>query len=259
MRKMFQLSALVLSVMVLAVSCNKDDDDDNMTGDARMEIRMTDAPGPYLAVNIDVQAVEINTDNGWVNMNVNGGIYNLLDYRDGIDTLIAAGPINAGRINQIRLILGTNNTIVIGPATYELETPSAQQSGLKLNVQANIQPGETYSILLDFDAARSIVETGSGKYILKPVIRTILEANNGVIVGNVGLVGAGSLVYAIEGTDTIGTVANATGGFYIGGLASGSYEVHVDAILPYDDEIVNNVSVSSGQTTNLGAIVLDLL
>ncbi len=257
MRSILKISALAIMVMVTAAACNKDDD--NMAGDAKVNVRMTDAPGPYLAVNVDVQSVEINTDNGWIVTNVNAGVYNLLDFQNGVDTLIGSTTINAGRVSQVRLILGSNNTIVIGPATFNLETPSAQQSGLKLNVNATVQAGETYTILLDFDAARSIVETGSGKYILKPVIRTVLEANTGVITGNVGVVGAGSLVYAIEGTDTIGTVANATGGFYFGGLQSNTYEVHIDAVAPYNDTVITNVGVSSGQTTAMGTIVLTIL
>lgn len=256
MKKLLNLSVLAIIVMVFATACNKDE---NAGGDAKVNVRMTDAPGPYLAVNIDVQSVEINTDNGWIVTNVNAGVYNLLDFQNGVDTLIGSTTINAGSVSQVRLILGTNNTIVIGPATFNLETPSAQQSGLKLNVNASVQAGETYTILLDFDAARSIVETGSGKYMLKPVIRTVLEANTGVITGNVGIIGAGSLVYAIEGTDTIGTVANATGGFYFGGLQSNTYEVHVDAVLPYQDTVITNVTVSSGQTTAMGTIVLTIL
>ena len=61
-----------------------------------------------------------------------------------------------------------------------LTTPSAQHSGLKLNVHAELTEGITYKILLDFDAARSIVKTGSGAYNLKPVIRTITEATSGL-------------------------------------------------------------------------------
>ena len=43
-----------------------------------------------------------------------------------------------------------------------LTTPSAQHSGLKLNVHAELTEGITYKILLDFDAVRSVVKTGSG-------------------------------------------------------------------------------------------------
>lgn len=249
--------AMMLAAMVLVMACNKDDND-NMAGESKVNIRLTDAPGPYTAIYIDIEAVEISTDQGWVTANVNAGIYNLLDFREGLDTLIASTTINANRVEQVRLILGSNNTIVVGPATFPLSTPSAEQSGLKLNVNMIVQPGETYTILLDFDAARSIVVTGNGGYKLKPVIRTILEANNGIIIGNIGATASGSLVYAINGTDTIGTVANTVGNFYIGGLASGTYDVYIDAVLPYEDETVTNVNVSSGQTTNLGNIVLTL-
>lgn len=257
MKSVLKISALAVIVMVFASACNKDDNKD-MAGDAKVNVRMTDAPGPYLAVNVDVQAVEINTSQGWVNANVNAGIYNLLDYQRGVDTLIASTTIAAGTVSQIRLILGTNNTVVVGPATFNLETPSAQQSGLKLDVNATVQAGDTYTIILDFDAARSIVLTGSGKYILKPVIRALLEANTGVIVGDLGSAGSGALVYAIHDGDTLGTVASLTGNFYFGGLQSGDYDVYVDAYLPYEDTTITNVSVGSGQTTDLGNIVLQL-
>lgn len=257
MQRIITPLAMLLAAMMLVVACNKDDND-NMAGESQVNIRLTDAPAAYVAIYVDIQGVEISTDQGWVTANVNAGIYNLLDYREGLDTLIASTTINATRVQQVRLVLGSNNSIVVGPATFPLETPSAEQSGLKLNVQMNVQPGETYTILLDFDAAKSIVETGNGGYKLKPVIRTILEANNGIIIGDLGATAAGSLVYAIDGTDTVGTVANSVGHFYIGGLASGTYEVYIDAVLPYEDETVTNVNVSSGQTTNLGNIVLTL-
>ena len=50
-----------------------------------------------------------------------------------------------------------------------LTTPSAQHSRLKLNVHAELKEGITYKMLLDFDAAPSIVKTGVVPTILSPL------------------------------------------------------------------------------------------
>ena len=125
----FMLSAVVIGITFN--SCNSDSD----TKSYPYNVRMTDAPGPYEEVNIDLQAVEITGNDGQtVLLSTNAGIYNLLDFSNGLDTLIATSTLNDSDVEQIRLILGPNNTVVIDGVSYPLTTPSAEQSGLKLLV-----------------------------------------------------------------------------------------------------------------------------
>ena len=64
---------------------------------------MTDAPGPYDAVYVDIQGIEITGGGGKnVVMNVSKGIYNLLDFSNGIDTLLATGTLEDAKVSQIR-------------------------------------------------------------------------------------------------------------------------------------------------------------
>ncbi|MNJ81020.1 hypothetical protein D3C77_796330 [compost metagenome] len=56
---------------------------------------------------------------------------------------------------------------------YPLATPSAQQSGLKINLKSDFAPNQVYEVLLDFDAENSIVTQGNGSYSLKPVIKVL--------------------------------------------------------------------------------------
>ena len=142
-----------------------------------IDVRMTDASATYDAVNIDLQGVEITGSNGTaVLMDVNAGIYNLLNFSNGVDTLLATGGLEVSEISQIRLILGPNSTIVVDGTSYPLSTPSADQSGLKLQVHQALEAGVLYTVLLDFDANKSVVVTGNNTYKLKPVIRTIETA-----------------------------------------------------------------------------------
>lgn len=231
---------------------------------ARLNIRLTDAPGDYDEVNIDLQGVQVHSENGeqgggWISLDVNAGVYNLLDLTNGLDTLIATGEIPAGRVSQIRLILGNNNTLRIGDQVIALKTPSAQQSGLKLNVHADLIGGITYTMLLDFDAARSIVKAGaSGNYILKPVIRAVAEATSGAIAGSLSNPETSAAVYAIVDADTLGTsFANDEGRFMIKGLPAGTYTVSFAPGEGFIIEDIEGVEVSLGVVTDLGEVLVE--
>jgi hypothetical protein len=151
---------------------------------------MTDAPANYDAIMVDIQGVEVIMDGGApVMLNTLKGIYNLLDYTNGLNTIIATGDLHEGIVSQIRLILGTNNTVTVDNVVYPLSTPSAMQSGLKLQIHQMLVAGVSYSILLDFDASQSIVLQGNNDYKLKPVIRTINAAVSGSIRGSITPIG----------------------------------------------------------------------
>ena len=81
--------------------------------------------------------------------------------------------------------------------------------------------GIEYKLWPDFDAGRSVVETGNGNYILKPVIRIYSEATSGAIKGSVLLANSYSTAYAIQNaTDMTASAVAATtsGNFIIGGF-----------------------------------------
>ena len=200
-----------------------------------MQVSLTDDPGDYAAVYIDVQDVRINhgsdTANGWISLaNVKRGTYNLLDLVNDKDTLLADAEINPGTIKQLRLVLGSENFVRTGGKMIRLETPSGQQSGLKLNIHQTVEEGILYQVLLDFDVAKSIVKTGNGKYMLKPTIRTILKAAGGSIKGYVTPADFQTAVLAIQGSDTVASTYT-NGGFLLRGLPAGSYQL---SFLPTD-------------------------
>lgn len=248
------IGILCISILSFTMnSCKKD----STTNSYPYAIRMTDAPGPYNAVNIDLQGVVITGNDGKdVTMNVHTGIYNLLNFSNGIDTLIASGSLEDAKVSQIRLILGPNNTVVIGSTTYPLSTPSAEQSGLKLQVHQTLQAGVLYSVLLDFDANQSIVETGNGTYKLKPVIRTVEVAISGSVKGKITPAGTTAYVTATSSTGlAYSSNVYATGDYLIKGIPSGSYSLTITPRFPLLPITVNNVSVTTGVTTNLGVTI----
>ena len=237
--------------LLIMPACKKD------KSQSHLAVRMTDAPGNFDAVLIDVQSIEITGSGGSaVTLNTTAGIYNLLDLTNGINTLIATGDLEAGTVSQIRLILGPNNAVMVDSILYPLSTPSAQQSGLKLQIHQTFEPGVSYSILLDFDAAQSIVTQGNGGYLLKPVIRTIDVAITGSIKGSITPLGVIATVSATANGITYTSMTNANGEFLIAGLPAGTYDVTVTPPLPLLPVTLPGKTVTTGTSTNVGVVTL---
>lgn len=251
---------LILSFIMLGFimnSCSNSSNDSTKTA-YPVAIKMTDAPGPYDKVMIDLQGVEVTGSDGQtVSLNVKKGIYNLLDFSNGVSTLIATDTLKISTVEQIRLILGTNNTVMVNNVSYPLSTPSAEQTGLKLQMHQTMQEGVLYNILLDFDANKSIVDLGNGGYKLKPVIRTVDTAMGGSIKGNISPMGLAvvTVVDASNTTLSYSTNVNAMGNFLVVGIPSGTYTVTVTPALPLLPFIKSNVAVTTGVTTNMGTCV----
>lgn len=161
------LMILICTIGIL-ISCKKKEPDPG-----HWTVRMTDAPADYVKVNVDIIGMEVNHNNGgWINVPINTGIYNLLELQNNVNVVLANNvELPSGEISQMRLILGTNNSLVTITGTHELKVPSGSESGLKLNLDQTLLPNKTVEILLDFDANASVVDQGNGGYSLKPVLK----------------------------------------------------------------------------------------
>src|SRR5690554_2091884 len=132
-----------------------------------------------LKVFIDVEEVVIKYNGNQEDrvLGIEGGVYDLLELTAGVNVLLYNDEVPAGDISQIRLILGEENSIVVDGEVLPLDTPSAQQSGLKIQVHQTLEAGVLYEFILDFDVDKSIVAQGNGGYSLKPVIRATTTAD----------------------------------------------------------------------------------
>jgi hypothetical protein len=260
MKKILFPLALLLTGFVVFESCKKNN------GQAKLAVYLTDDPADYAEVNIDIKEVLVNVgDNGqdsWKSIPITPGVYNLLDFRNGLDVLLGTIELPAGKASQMRMVLGPNNTLVDSSGkTFDLKTPSAQQSGLKFNLNnVTLTEGITYKVWIDFDAGRSVVKAGnSGNYNLKPVIRTYTEALSGAIKGIILPTSADAWVYAIRGAaDTVASAKPdaATGKFMMKGIAADTYKLGIDANNNYKDSVFTPVNVVVGAITDVGTITL---
>lgn len=261
-----RIVSLVLLLSFLAgsafvISCT--DSTSPETGLGELKLTMVDAPAGYDNVNIVVTRVEVHkTDadenSGWYIINDISATYDLLALRNGASDILGSAQLDAGHYSQIRLFIGNGSNVVVDGITYPLGIPSGEQSGIKLNRAFEIQPDLLYELILDFDAGRSIVLTGNGQYILKPVIRVVPLVISGTISGSINPAFAAGYVYAINGTDTAGTIAGQlTGSFKLMALLQQSYRVEVFSASPdYNDTTFTNIIVNERQNTELGLITL---
>lgn len=245
-----------MATSMLLFACSKKED--ATSGTTRVNIRLTDAPGAFDALWLNVKEIKVRTSAGESTLPVNASAVNILNFRMGKDTLIAANDVPSGRIQEVRLVLNeTGNRVIVDGTSYALTTPSGQTSGIKLKVQDDLEAGIAYTMLLDFDVAKSVVQTGNGKYILKPVIRCVPNAVSGAITGTINPAIANPKIYAITGTDTIGTITDANGKFWFPGVAGGTYQVRIEPVSPYTIKIIDNINVNTGGVKDLGVINLN--
>jgi len=155
-----------LACSLLLFSCKKED------RTVPIQLLLTDNPINLEEVNVDIQGlqVKINSDDAaWITLDAKEGVYNLLDYQDGITTVMAQEEVPEGVLKEVRFILGTENTVKVDGEVYPLTTPSAEDSGLKVKIDKDLK--ETLNtFILDFDAALSVREENGG-YRLSPVIK----------------------------------------------------------------------------------------
>jgi len=273
-------NVLMVAILLLAIlgfqSCN--DETEKLEQTSRLQLKLVDAPGDYEEVNVEIIDVLYNStedEEGWTSLTPEGFTpieVDLTELIAGNELLLSDVIIPSGMLAQIRLVLGDNNTLVIeGEAeVINLDTPSAQQSGLKLKMNTELIPGYSYTFILDWDVQKSIVKAGnSGKYNLKPVIRVNAEVNSGSIFGNVvakpilsdgtndtaPLKGAVVRVITLDGDDITGTETDENGDFIIQGLDAGDYKIKIEHnnYIDYESDIIN---VFVGVAKDAGTIEL---
>ena len=254
-----------IGLINLFSSCSRSQKNSDSTTTSHLQVRLTDSPFPNAKeVWVDILQVEIIEGDSSHPLVLNGahpGLYNLLNFTNGKDTLLADATIPAGTISQIRLILGDNNYIVTSDnEKIALKTPSGQESGLKVQVHQDVTGGILYRLILDFDAGRSVVKAGnSGNYLLKPVLRIIsFIPSGGDIQGVVVPDSVRTAIFAIAGIDTVASTFTDTtnGGYLIKDIPAGNYSL---VFIPSDTSYKTastNATVVLGQITTVDTVRL---
>lgn len=246
-------SALVaLLVSAFLAACGGGGGSANSGGSGTLGVSLTDAPAcGFDAVNVTVRQVRVHqssdasgTAGGWSEITLQPARkINLLALTNGVLEYLGETALPAGHYTQLRLVLAANdassperNSVVLSSGApageVALTTPSAVQTGIKLVHEFDVAAGQRVELVLDFDACKSIVARGNGSYLLKPVLKVVPTALNG-ISGHVdaALLGSNVLISAQRnGAVVRSTTPQApSGAFLLARLDPGDYDVVITA------------------------------
>lgn len=158
------------------------------TATGAVEVRITDAPpGNITNVSVTVDEIRIHragagNESGWetipivVDGNVTTSVTFDLWQVAGNETVLGYQPsVPAGNYTQLRMHIVSVNVTMDG----QLREASVPSEWIKLVRPFDVVSGETTTLTLDFDAAQSVVVTGAGDVMFKPVIRLLVRAGGG--------------------------------------------------------------------------------
>lgn len=285
------------------VSSSPTQEDGAVAGKGTLKIYLTDAPGDYSEVNIIISKIEGHIagdgdgeegedEGSWLPLKEweEGLLVDLIKLED-VSMLLASLELEPNKYTQLRLFLmggeedawivlkgseGTEGTTSIEP----LEIPSVYQTGIKLNRPFEIVAGMITKLTIDFDADKSVVKTGNGKYKLKPVISVTSETYSegedlpeglGSVSGTVSYYGYDSEDSELKLVGIGGASVELTGGAYIFAnttttLEDGSFSFDLDNVPAgnytlnvYTDDYGNyseDIEVIAGEDTVVNVVFL---
>ena len=252
-------------------------------GDA-IQVYLTDGPGDFEAVNLDIQKVEVKLDNDdkhkkddrfgdndddkddhtkkkddfgeWVDLAYTPAVVDVLKLRNGVEKMLADGNVT-GTVRKIRITLGANNTVVKAGVTYTLNLVGETTNFLyiKLNDEHRERgAGNGLKVWVDFDIANSISEV-NGKFYLRPVLRPFCNVNFAGAEGRVLPEGIKPTVTFSNGLGFNAVALPAPNGeFKIRGLREGTYTVTYTAT-GYVNQ-TKTVTVTKGKEIKMDVVTL---
>lgn len=282
---LYYIASFFVIAAVILSACNKSSSIESPLGSQSVSLYLTDAPGVFDKVLIDIKSVKVLVDTSkdtrkndtcnwerigskpsssdsllvWQDLGVTAGIYDILQLRNGVDTLLAARTILNGAIRLIKIEIGNNNSLIKDSVSYPLLWPTNHPNYILIKLKGHeldeYLPRKV-RLWLDFDISRSIIQERNNQFYLKPFIKFFTVKSTASLSGKIVPKDAQAVVTVFNSTDTAYALPNHDGHFKLRGLKEGTYRVFINASNGYADTTINNVSISKIKETSLGTITL---
>lgn len=106
-------------------------------------------------------------DGGWLVLSGDTSTVDLMAFTGSAAAFLAGADVPPGSYDKIKLdVLSARGTLHNG-SKVPVEVPSGK---LHIKAEFDVASGEETALTLDFDLEHSLVKTGDGRYLLKPVI-----------------------------------------------------------------------------------------
>ncbi len=187
------LRTVLASAALLAAGCG---DGSAPAGTTRLDVRIKDAPGDFVAAVVTVDRVSLVGESGTLVLTDQPQTVSLLDLTNDTQLLVDDAIVPSGTYSELRYRIsggyievenadGTTSIYASSP-TYaglpagatvagELQMPSLGQSGLKVKLDGDqlVVEGDQKIVLVDFDVSQSFGKQAgnSGRWVMRPVVR----------------------------------------------------------------------------------------
>ncbi len=145
-------------------------------GSGMLKVYVTDPPPPDMKeIWVDVKDLDVHRSDGeWETIAVDTEPFDLKAI-EGIQDFLAEQIVGAGTYTQVRFEVNSVTVVTDDDVEHDAKVPSGK---IKLVGTFEVVGGESTEITLDFNGKKSVVVTGNGEYIFKPVIK-LLVADRG--------------------------------------------------------------------------------
>jgi hypothetical protein len=196
---------------------------------------------------------------GWMNVDIHAGVYDILAFRNGLDTLFASGSFSSTKkLKKVRLTLGKNNSVEVGGISSPL-TIKGNDNFVVIKIdesQVQVNNGGLTNFWMDIDAGQSI-RKHNNEFELKPSVKVFSKEKSGSLEGRVFPKDAAAVVTATNGTDTSTAKPEDEGEFKFIGLKPGTWTLLYHATAGnYKDTTITNIIVGGKEDVKLNNVTL---
>jgi len=272
---------------IIFLACNKENSGNAAipAGKSQLSIFMMDDPVPFTKVLIDIKQIAVKIDtsahhadaddslhqwkddyrgchNGnstiWDTLSITPGVYDLLKLRNGTDTLLTSSLVANGKVLQVKITLGTNNTVYTDSVTsFPLNLIGSSNSFI-INVRredVSVVTNSQFKLWFDFNLSKSVFYI-NGKYWLRPWITVFNDMAKPKLEGRVLPEGAAGFVTVFNASDTSYALPWDGGYYQVRGLAAGTYSIYFKGWHGYKDTTISNVTVAASGVSKAPVVTL---
>jgi hypothetical protein len=140
-----------------------------------LQFRAIDPPPPDVEeVLVQVEGIEahraMGAESRWTVISQEPQTFDLLRVAE-VQKFLGEQEVEPGTYSKVRFRV-MSVTVVVGGQEHQARVPSGQ---ISLTRPFRVEEGKTTVVLLDFDGEQSLRVTGSGEYILTPVVRVFTQ------------------------------------------------------------------------------------
>lgn len=281
------LTLVTLFIVLIFTACRKENSAAQTQSARKLSVYLTDDPCNYDSVFVDIRYVEVKIDTSdehmnddhfddqdgdqdddhhdhdqfgkWDTLTIKAGVYNIMELRNGVDTLLGTANLPKASIRKIRITLGANNRVLVAGISHPLNLYPGTNNYVYVKLDDedidDDNNNNQANVWLDFNVCESIIQD-NGQYYLRPFIKPFGRDRTGEIEGKVLPNDASAMIKAYNSSDSAIAKPEEDGEYKIEGLVPGTYNLLFIGSNGYKDTLVTNILVRRGEETKVTLITL---